>query len=222
MRWPSMRTVQVPQAPSLQPFLIPVSPADSRSQSSSVTWADTCVSTASPLTVKLAKIGEGEGSGGKEVGTSGLLQRGGSPLLSHPCLILARHVSWRIPPIAAVASRPAIGIRQWREAILVCGSAEPWRVAHDGCPAPPDRQSLPTSPRNEQRLDERPIPAARTTPPLRGAFMRHRRLALEARDEDEYEVEEELKRRDALNALHRVGHHSRSWPHWTCSRTGSA
>src|SRR3954452_9422659 len=48
---PSTSTVQVPQAPSLQPFLAPVRCASSRSQSSRVTRALAVAVTGSPLTV---------------------------------------------------------------------------------------------------------------------------------------------------------------------------
>ena len=50
MRRPSTRIVHVPHAPSLQPFLAPVSPTSSRSQSSNVVRGDTTVRSARPLT----------------------------------------------------------------------------------------------------------------------------------------------------------------------------
>ena len=49
MRLPSTSTVQVPHAPSLQPFLVPVSPTSSRSQSSRVVRGWTTARTARPL-----------------------------------------------------------------------------------------------------------------------------------------------------------------------------
>ena len=50
MRLPSTSTVHVPHAPSLQPFLVPVSPTSSRSQSSRVVRGWTTACTARPLT----------------------------------------------------------------------------------------------------------------------------------------------------------------------------
>src|SRR5213076_1841462 len=46
---PSTSTVQVPHSPSSQPCFVPVSPASSRSTSSSVLWGANATSTGSPF-----------------------------------------------------------------------------------------------------------------------------------------------------------------------------
>ncbi len=46
---PSSNTVQVPHSPNSQPCFVPVSPASSRSTSSSVLWAANATSTGSPF-----------------------------------------------------------------------------------------------------------------------------------------------------------------------------
>ena len=52
MRLPSISTVHVPQAPSLHPFLVPLSPSRSRRKSSSVTRGSTSAVTARPFTTR--------------------------------------------------------------------------------------------------------------------------------------------------------------------------